>query len=112
MCKCKRKNHIVYDITSDGTNLILSVTNSTNIGGNERFVFYFPKCRRETISDVVTGAPLPVLVNINSVNVQLIDSNGQAVLSNRVPKRSDGRYIVPETGEPFIRLFYPECVRF
>ena len=112
MCKCNKRNHIVYNITSNDTNLILSVSNSTNIGDNERFVFYFPNCRRQTIRSVITGEPLPVLVNVNGVNVQLIDSNGQAVLSNRVPRRADGRYIVPETGEPFIQLFYPECVRF
>ena len=112
MCKCNKRNHVVYNITSNATNLILSVSNSTNIGDNERFIFYFPNCRRQTIRSVITGAPLPVLVNVNGVDVQLIYSNCQAVLSNRVPRRADGRYIVPETGEPFIQLFYPECVRF
>ncbi len=111
MCRCRRKNHIVYNVTSDGTNVTLFVSNSTNIGNNERFIFYFPKCAVR-IRDVVTGSPLPVLVNVDGVDIQLIDSNGQAILSNRVPRRADGRYIVPETGEPYIRLFYPECVRF
>ena len=108
--KC-RKNHIVYNVTSNGTNVILSVSDSTNVGDGERFVFYFPRCSK-TIQSVVTGAPLPVLINVNGVNVQLIDSNQQAVESYRVPRRSDGRYIVPETGEPYVQLFYPECVRF
>lgn len=110
MCNCNRFNHRVYNITSNATNLILSVSNSTNIGDNERFVFYFPRCRRQTIKSVITGAPLPVLVNVNGVNVQVLDSNQEAVLSNNVPRRSDGRYIVPETGEPFIQLFYPDEV--
>lgn len=112
MCKCRRKNHIVYDITSDGTNLILSVTNSTNIGNNQRFIFYFPKRLMGVIGSIVNGSPQPVLVNVNGVNIQLIDSNKQAVLSNQIPNRSDGRYIVPLTGEPYIQLYYPECVRF
>ena len=109
MCNCNRFDHRVYNITSNGTNLILSVSNSTNIGANERFVFYFPRCSK-TIKSVVTGAPLPVLVNVNGANVQVLDSNEQAVLSYNVPRRSDGRYIVPETGEPYIQLFYPDEV--
>lgn len=108
-CNC-RKLHRVFDVTATDTNLVLSVSNSTNIGDNERFKFYFPKSLKHAIGAVITGAPLPVLVNVNGVNVQLIDSNQQAVLSNRVPIRSDGRYIVPETGEPYIQLFYPNCV--
>ena len=72
-----RCTHRVIDITADGTNLILTVANSTNIGNNERFKFYFPRCAQR-ISNVVTGAPLPVLVNVNGVNVQLIDAYGRA----------------------------------
>ena len=34
MCKCNKRNHVVYNITSNATNLILSVSNSTNIGDN------------------------------------------------------------------------------
>ncbi len=109
MCNCNRLNHRVYNITSNGTNLILSVSNSTNIGENERFVFYFPQCGKK-IRNVITGAPLPVLVTVNGVNVQVLDSNQEALLSNNVPRRSDGRYIVPETGEPYIQLFYPDEV--
>lgn len=102
--KCKYRNHLVYDLSATDTNLILFISNSTNIGDNERFIFYFPQCVKR-IKDVITGAPLPVLLNVNGVNVQLLDSNLQPVLSNRVPRRSDGRYIVPETGEPYVRLF-------
>ena len=112
MCICRRRNHKVYDVTSNGTNLILSVTNSTNIGNNQRFVFYYPKRLMGVVGSVINGAPLPVLVNVNGDDIQLIDSNKQAILSNRIPNRADGRYIVPETGEPYIQLFYPECVRF
>ncbi len=101
-------SHRVIDITSDGTNLILTVANSTNIGNNERFKFYFPRCGQR-IRNVVTGAPLPVLVNVNGVNVQLIDIYDRAVSSNRIPRRADGQYVVPATGEPFVRLYYPKC---
>jgi hypothetical protein len=104
-CLC---SHRVINITTDGTNLILTVSNSTNVGNNERFKFYFPRCSQR-ISNVITGAPLPVLVNVNGANVQLIDSYGRAVLSNRIPRRADGQYVVPTTGEPFVRLYYPKC---
>lgn len=110
MYYCRRINHKVYNITSTATNLILFVSHSTNIGNGERFIFYFPQCGKK-IRNVITGAPLPVLVNVNGVNVQVIDSNGQAILSNDVPRRSDGRYIVPDTGAPYIQLFYPDEVR-
>ena len=111
MIKCCRKSHRVFDITATDTNLILSVSNSTNIGDNERFKFYFPKSLKGAIGANITGAPLPVLVTVNGVDVQLIDTNGQAVLSNRVPIRSDGRYIVPATGEPYVLLYYSSCMR-
>ena len=111
MIKCCRNSHRVFDITATDTNLILSVSNSTNIGDNERFKFYFPKSLKGAIGANITGAPLPVLVTVNGVEVQLIDTNGQAVLSNRVPIRSDGRYIVPATGEPYVLLYYSSCMR-
>lgn len=97
--------HRVFDISATATNLVLTVSNSTNIGNGERFKFYFPRCGAQRISDVITGTPLPVLINVNGTNVQLINANRQAVLSNRVPRRSDGRYIVPATGEPYVQLY-------
>lgn len=105
---CKHA-HRVFEVTATDTNLVLFVSNSTNIGNGERFTFYFPKCKRGAIGAVITGAPLPTLININGVNVQLIDSNNQAVDSNEIPRRSDGVYIVPTTGEPFVKLFYQQC---
>lgn len=102
--------HRVLNISATTTNLVLNVSNSTNIGNGERFKFYFPRCRTQRISDVITGAPLPVLINVNGANIQLINANKQAVLSNKVPRRSDGRYIVPTTGEPYIQLYNsPAC---
>lgn len=110
MTNCLNFLHRVIEISATTTNLVLNVSNSTNIGNGERFKFYFPRHRTQRISDVITGAPLPVLINVNGANVQLIDSNKQAVLSNRVPRRSDGRYIVPSTGEPYVQLYYlPGC---
>lgn len=107
-CYCKHA-HRVFEVTATDTNLVLLVSNSTNIGNGERFTFYFPKSMRGAIGAVITGAPLPVLINVNGVNVQLIDSNNQAVNSNEVPRRSDGVYVVPTTGEPFVKLFFKQC---
>jgi hypothetical protein len=108
---CCRNSHRVFDVTATATNLILSVSNSTNIGDNERFKFYFPKSQRGIIGANITSAPLPVLISVNGADVQLIDTNGQAVLSNRIPIRSDGRYIVPAIGDPYVLLYYPNCMR-
>lgn len=49
---------------TDG-NLIVTVSNSTNIASKDRFCFVL--CQRP--STVVTGDPIPVQMNINGVNV-------------------------------------------
>ena len=105
MINCCKHLHRVYDITVTATNVILLVCNSTNIGENERFVLYLPKSIRRIINATLTAGPLPVLINVNGADIQLIDVNNQAVESFNIPRRSDGIYIVPETGEPFVKLF-------
>jgi len=105
MMNCCKHAHRVYDVTVTDTNVILSVFNSTNIGENERFVFYLPKPIRRIINASITAGSLPVLINVNGENVQLINVNNKAVESSNIPRRSDGIYITPVTGEPFVKLF-------
>ena len=105
-----RCSHRVETITTTDTNVVLTVSDSTNVSPYERFDFYFPKYR--TIRNVVTGAPLTVLVNVNGTNVTVYDKNAQPLQSDRVPRRSLGRYIVPETGTPYVILYntpYDTC---
>ena len=59
-------------------------------------------CR--TISDVVTGTPLPVQITINGVAVDLLNRFALPILSNRVPRRALGTYVVPTTGDPYVIL--------
>lgn len=94
--------HKVETVTATATNVVLTVSDSTNISAYEPFNFSFP-CYRY-ISNVVTGDPLPVQVNVNGVAVNVENRFGQPLLSNRVPRRSKGTYIVPETGDPYVIL--------
>lgn len=102
-------SHRVSTVTSTGTNLVLTVSDSTNIGNGQRFDFYFPRFRE--IGNVITAAPLPTLINVNGANVQLINRFDESVLSNMIPRRSSGVYIVPAIGAPYVKLFNtPFCV--
>lgn len=58
----------------------------------------------QPISTAVTGAPLPVQVNVNGTAVALLNRYSLPILSNRVPKRSKGTYVVPTTGDPYVIL--------
>ena len=62
MCNCRCNNtHRVLTVTFNGTNVALTFTDSTDIGSKEPFniAVYKP------ISSTVTGAPVPVVANIN-----------------------------------------------
>lgn len=102
ICKCKSKtDHYLESVAATAANVVLTVSNSTNISSLEPFNIIIG-CRR--ISDTVTGAPLPVQVNVNGTPVALVNRFSLPVLSNRVPKRSKGTYVVPTTGDPYVIL--------
>lgn len=103
-------SHKVENITTTETNVVLTVTDSTNISSLDKFSFYFP--RYKTIGSVVTGEPLPVLISVNGANVPVYDKNYQALLSDKIPRRSQGRYIVPDTGSAYVILYNTplECI--
>ena len=96
-------SHLVETITANTTNVILTVSDSTNISTRQRFDFYFPDFK--SIRNVVTGDPLPVLISVNGTNVELLDKNAEPLDSDKVPRRSQGRYIEPETGTPYVILY-------
>lgn len=98
----KNCSHRVETITATATNVVLTVSDSTNISNYDNFDFYFPKYR--AIRDVVTGDPLPVQINVNGVDVDVLNRFAEPLQSNRVPRRSQGTYIVPETGDPYVIL--------
>lgn len=94
---CNCNFHRVVTATYSGTNVALTLTNSTDIGNKEAFniAVYKP------ISSLVTGAPVPVVADINGVaTVPLRDAYGLPLMSNRVPRgKTFGTYIVDDSGE-------------
>lgn len=106
MCICK--NHCLETAVSNGTNIILTVTNSTNINSLDCFNFSAGcKC----VADIVTGAPIPVLINVNGTDVMLLNKYCLPILSNRVPRRSRGAYVVPASEKPYVILFDTPCCK-
>ena len=99
MCNCRCNNtHRVLTVTyTADTNITLTLTNSTDIGNKQPFniAVYKP------ISSLVTGAPVPVVANINGVaTVSLRDRLGLPLMSNRVPRGvTCGTYVVDDSGE-------------
>lgn len=107
-CNCNNKIHCVETITVTDTNVALTVTNSTNISSLDCFLFKTDKC----ISDFVTGSPLPVQIIVNGVAVSLLNKYSLPILSNRIPRRSRGAYVVPTGGgTPYVILFDTPCCK-
>ena len=108
MCNCNKSCHKLETATSNGTNVALTVTNSDNISSLDCFNFNAGcKC----VSDVVTGSPLPVQIIVNGVAVSLLNKYSLPILSNRVPQRSRGAYVVPDGGTPYVILFDTPCCK-
>ena len=98
MCNCSNcDTHRVVTVTFNGTNVTLTLTNSTDIGNKEPFNIVVCK----PVSSLVTGSPVPVVANINGVaTVPLRDAYGLPLMSNKVPRgKTCGTYIVDESGE-------------
>ena len=89
MCRCN--NHKVETVTNTGTEIQLTLTDSTDVGDLERFNLVV----RRAISDVVTGDAIPVTATINSIaGVPLKNAYGQPLMSNVVPYgRTCGRFV-------------------
>ena len=109
MCNCNcNNNHRVVTVTYTGTTIELTLTDSNNIGNEERFNIICCK----PVSVLVPGDPVPVVAVINGVaNVPLKNSLGLPLMSNVVPKgRTSGVYVVDESGttpEPYVILETP-----
>lgn len=108
-CNCNNNKHCLETATSNGTNVVLTVSDSNNISSLDCFYFATGcKC----VSDVVTGAPLPVQIIVNGTAVSLLNKYSLPILSNRVPRRSRGAYVVPTGGgTPYVILFDTPCCK-
>lgn len=100
-CQCNN-NHYLEAVAATTTNVVLTVSNATNISSLEPFNIITGNRR---ISETVTGAPLPVQVTVNGTAVDLRNRFALPILSNRVPQRSKGTYVVPTTGDPYVILY-------
>lgn len=101
MCNICKFDHWVESVTATATNVVIDVTNDTNISSLEPFNLIVG-CRR--VGEVVTGAPLPVQITVNGVAVDLLNRYALPILSNRVPRRAQGTYVEPTTGDPYVIL--------
>ena len=93
MCNCNcNNNHRVVTVEYTGTAINLTATNSTDIASLEDFNLICCK----PVSSLVTGAPVPVSIEINGVvGVPLRDDLGLPIMSNAVPKgKTCGTYVV------------------
>lgn len=107
MCNCN-VNHYVKNTTASATNVILEVSDSTNISTKDCFNIVVCK----NIGECVTGTPMPVQVNVNGEAVNLLNKYALPVLSDKLPCRNKycGAYVVPTTGAPYVILFStPKC---
>jgi hypothetical protein len=99
----------VQTVTTTDTNVVLTVSNSTNISSLDCFNF---SAGCQSISDVVTGTPLPVQIIVNGVAISLLNKYSLPILSNRVPCRSRGAYVAVDGVTPYVILFdtpYRKC---
>lgn len=107
-CTCNHNKHVLERVTVTDTNVVLTVTNSTNISSLDNFELSIPCCKG--ITDYVDGTPLPVQININGTAVNLYNKYSLPVLSNRVPRRSKGAYVV-SNGTGYVILFTTPCCK-
>lgn len=104
---CLLNWHRTTNVSTTATNVVLTVTDPTNISSLQDFNLVV--CNN--ISQVVTGDPLPVQITVNGVAVALQNRYGLPILSNRLSKRKPyyGTYVVPTTGDPYVILFNTPC---
>ena len=112
MCNCNPNFHKVTNLTSVGedtqTGVLMTVTNSTNISNLDNFELVL--CVNP--STVVTGAPVPYTLTVNSESVALVNKYSLPIYTDRLKTRKKyyGAYVVPSGGDPYVILFNtPDC---
>lgn len=90
-CNCNKHKHVFENMEVTDTNVILTVSNSSNISSLDDFELVVPCCK--SISDL-TGEPIAVQINVNGEAVNLRNKYSLPILNNRVPRRAKGSYVV------------------
>ena len=100
MCNCNNNCnnndfHRVLSVTVNTDNVVLSVTNSDNIGNMEAFNLICCK----PISSLITADPLPVQIEVNGVATNVKNSYGLPLMSNVVPWGcTKGSFVIDTSG--------------
>lgn len=109
-CTNCRRFHKSTSLEVVDNNLIISVTNSTNISDEDRFCFIL--CQRP--SSVVKTAPIPVQITVNSVNIPVYNKFSKALMSDELEcyyRRGliRGYYVVNGSSSYVIFNEIPKC---
>ena len=110
MITCETFHKSTTLTVADG-NLVMTITNSTNISNLEDFELVL--CQKP--SNIVTTAPIPMRIIINGTAVSLLNRYSLPIYSNRLSPRKKyyGSYVVPATGSPYVILFNtPDCSKY
>lgn len=103
--------HKSIALTVTEGNLVMTVTNSTNISNLDDFELVM--CQKP--STVVTTAPIPMQITINGTAVSLLNKYSLPIYSNRLCTRKKyyGSYVVSAAGTPYIILWNtPDCAKY
>jgi hypothetical protein len=110
-CICSPSFHKSTALTNSGTEVNITVTNSTNISSLDCFELVLCNCP----DSVVTGAPLPYTVTVNGTAVALLNKYSLPIYTNRLKlrKRYYGAYVESTTGSGYVILWNtPDCAKY
>ena len=110
-CICSPSFHKSTALTNSGTEVNITITNSTNISSLDCFELVLCDCP----DNIVTGEPLPYTVTVNGTAVALLNKYSLPIFTNRLRlrKRYYGAYVVPTTGSPYVILWNtPDCAKY
>ena len=107
-CNCNPNFHKTLTLTQTATNLVATLSNSTNISSLD----YFEVIVCQNPDNVITGNPLPYQFTINGTPVEVRNKYSLPIYSDRLKtrKRYYGSYVAPATGDPYVILWNtPNC---
>ena len=110
-CICSPNFHKSTALTNTGTDVNITVTNSTNISNLDCFELVLCEC----VDSIVTGEPLPFTITVNGTSVVLLNKYSLPIYTNRLRRRKRyyGAYVAPTTGDPYVILWNtPDCAKF
>jgi hypothetical protein len=103
-CNCNPDFHKGTSLSTTG---VLTVTNADNIANLSPF--FLVLCVNP--NSVITGVPVNYTMVINGATANLVNRFGLPISTDRLTTRHvyHGRYIVPETGTPYVILLDTPC---